>query len=279
MTLFTLLIVMAFERVVVKAKSLQLATIAQRYFSYIERLIHKKEAQEPKTARSEMTTALIVAGLPTATVWILAAYLPSAFVFFLHLLILWICIGCSSARKSYKGYLQAANRQDYEACSLYSQQFGNEDGDLSQVGRQLVFINYTHYASIIIVFVILGLPGLVFYVLCRQWHLLQTCEGLSKQYTQKLMFILDWLPSRISTVGFLLVGHFSRALPVWLSTFRNSELSAFEVLEKVSKASEDSPSIEHAELQEPLQMVKLVKRNIIFLLMLVSAMTLVGLIS
>jgi AmpE protein len=192
---------------------------------------------------------------------------------------------------------------------LHSAQFGNECDDLADVGTQLVFINYRHYASIIIFLVILGLPGIVFYSLCKEWCLFKKSGVLANDATlsanetelnitddvkdetmsesmidlvnetEKVMFVVDWLPARITAFGFLLVGHFSRGLPVWLNTLADANLSAYEVLAKVAKASEDFSTSENPQLDEPLQMVKLVKRNIIFLLMAVSVMTLVGVVS
>jgi AmpE protein len=327
LTLFTLLIVMALERVVVKSKTFHITTLAQHYFSFITRLLQKKNIQQPKYQLGVIATMLLVAGFPSLVVWMLVVYLPAILVFFLYLILLWVCLGCPVTRQTYKRYLQAANKENFEACSLYSEQFGNKGGDLSNVGKQLVLVNYRQYASVIIFFVLLGLPGMVFYSLCKEWYFLQTSkihnddahnsqnaqcnidyseailepqsdnghitqhsvnepasERLNEHHdgandTQKVLFILDWMPARVTAFGFLLVGHFSRGLPVWLETFANVKLNAYDVLAKVAKASEDLPTSENPHLQEPLQMVKLVKRNIIFFLMVISVMTLVGVVS
>ncbi|MFT6269254.1 MAG: AmpE protein [Alphaproteobacteria bacterium] len=322
---------MALERVVVKSKSFHITTLAQKYFSFIAQFLPTSKTGESENQYNGIVTTVLVAGLPSLGVWVLVAYMPAILVFFLYLLLLWVCLGCPVTRQTYKRYLQAANREDFEACSLYSEQFGNKGGDLSNVGKQLVLVNYRHYASVIIFFVILGLPGMVFYSLCKEWYFLQvnktatqdletsqnvdsnngasdialegennsndpkkeavaeqlinSTDQVPNEYAastndiQKVMFILDWLPSRITAFGFLLVGHFSRGLPVWLETFANVNLNAYDVLAKVAKASEDLSSLENPQLQEPLQMVKLVKRNIIFFLMVISVMTLVGVVS
>lgn len=294
---------MAFERVVAKTKAWHITTLAQQYFSKVAPLVTKQEEKLSDNANAGIFIMLLVAGLPTIGIWILISYLPGIFVFALYLLLLWVCLGCPVTRQTYKRYLQAANREDFEACSLYSEKLGNQGGDLSNVGKQLVLVNYRQYASVIIFFVLLGLPGIVFYSLCKEWYFMRKEQAQTQtdivepsdddsnsisQHSdeesvaiseEKVMFVLDWLPSRITAFGFLLVGHFSKGLPIWLDTFLNPNISAYEVLAKVAKSCEEETRSENPQLQEPLQMVKLVKRNIIFLLMAVSVMTLAGLIS
>jgi AmpE protein len=307
---------MSLERVVEKTKAFHITSWANKYFAIISPLIAKQNSRHKSAPNSsaqskephlsdkkspQVLTMVVVAGIPAIGFWVLVTYLPGILVFLLYLITLWLCLGCPVTRKTYKRYLQAANREDFEACSLYSEQFGNTGGDLSNVGKQLVLVNYRQYASVIIFFVLLGLPGLVFYSLCKEWYLLQinkhsklvsetyqdevneTSEVVRKddEFTgaeETVMFVLDWLPSRITAFGFLLVGHFSRALPIWLDTVLNVRINAYDVLAKVAKASEEPLAAENIELQEPLQMVRLVKRNIIFLLMVISVMTMVGVV-
>ena len=298
---------MALERVVAKTKALHIATLAKQYFSMIRRVIYKQKVNLSNTANASAIIMVIVAAIPAVGIWILIAFLPGIFVFLLGLLLLWICLGCPVTRQTYKQYLQAANRGDFEACSLYSEKLGNKGGDLSNVGMQLVLVNYRQYTSVIIVFVLFGLPGMVFYSLCKEWCSRMKEEANTEMHAQgevvdpsdednsnviqqrdenettetneeKVMFILDWLPSRITAFGFLLVGHFSQGLPTWLNTFMNPATSAYDVLTNVAKSSEELAPCENSALQEPLLMVRLVKRNTIFLLMVVSVMTLAGLV-
>lgn len=310
MTLFTLLIVMALERVVVKSKAFHITALAKQYFAFIHPFLPKQETNDSSASNSNTLVMIVVCALPAIAVWLLVYYLPGLLVFILYIAVLWACLGCPMTRQTYKRYLQAANREDFEACSLYSEQFGNKGGDLSNVGKQLVFVNYRHYASVIIFFVLFGLTGMVFYSLCKEWYFNKVDERAedavqaselkqrvvkqsdedevdqsiehestpSLHAQEQVLLILDWLPVRITAFGFLLVGHFSKGLPVWLETLADAKLNAYDVLAKVAKASEDILPCENPELQEPLQMVKLVKRNVIFLLMVISVMTLTGII-
>ena len=298
MTLFTLLIVMAFERVTTKTKELHMATWLQTYFARLEKY-------DLLTTSSNTAQTILSAGALAFIVWALETYSHNLVSLVLHIVLLWACLGCPVTRKTYKRYLQAANRKDFQACSLYSINFGNEGGELSNVGKQLVLVNYRQYASVIIFYVALGLPGMVFYCVIKELLAHRMKEQANREEAnnaevdsdkkedqsnvvlpnmvniksaQNVLSILDWLPARVTAFGFLLVGHFSKGLPIWLEGLFNPKISAYSLLAKVAKASEEVTVFENPHLEEPLQLVKLVKRNIVFLLMLVSLMTLVGLL-
>jgi AmpE protein len=228
--------------------------------------------------------------------------------------------------------LQAAHREDFQACALHSMSFGNEGGELSNVGKQLVLVNYRQYAAVIIFFILLGAHGVIFYSLVKEWALHLKRERVDQsastsidaeqanaessaqehsnseqanseqqnadeQYIEdssaqaevspikpaesdvnRLLFIIDWLPVRITAFGFLVVGHFTHAMSAWFDILLNPNISTYDALAKVSKAAEDVSNCD-SHLHEPLQLVRLVKRNIIFLLMAVSLLTMVGLVA
>lgn len=264
--------------------------MAQQYFDFLKnrRLINDKFT---------VLTILIVALVPSAISYFALSWLPSLFAFLLHLLVLWVCLGCPVTRHTYKRYLQAAQREDFQACALHSMTFGNEGGELSAVGKQLVLVNYRQYASVIIFFVFLGLPGLIFYSVIKEWvafeirnhkpadtieptqaNEAEVSNAQIDSISSQILFLLDFIPVRITAFGFLVVGHFSKALPVWFDILVNPKVSAYDALGRVSKAAEDVNEVD-AHLNEPLQLVKLVKRNIVFMLMAVSLMTMVGLVA
>jgi AmpE protein len=299
-TLFSLLIVMALERVTSKSKQFHIANIAQSYFSI---LLNKGWVSK----KADMAAALLLALVPTLIALVLVNALPMLIVFLVNLIVLWICLGCPVTRQTYKRYLQAANQEDFQACALHSMSFGNEGGDLNNVGKQLVLVNYRQYASVIIFFVVLGVPGVVFYSLIKEWVLYQARETSSELDTDtqcsmdasariddiepevvkdnnsesaasKILFILDWIPVRVTAFGFLIVGHFTNALSAWFEIVFHPTISTYDALAKVSKAAEDVGDCD-SHLNEPLQLVKLVKRNVVFILMAVSVLTLIGLVA
>lgn len=291
MTLFTLLIIMALERVSNKSKEFHITSIAGRYFGLLASK-SKIDVNNPN-----IVGIIIIAGIPALIMWILVANLPGLLVFILYLLSLWVCLGCPVTRKTFKRYLQSANREDFEACSLHSISFGNVGGELSNVGKQLILVNYRQYASVILFFIFLGLPGMVFYSLIKELKSRQIIEELKniendpisseqqesvkhpKNTLDEALFILDWIPARLTAFGYLIVGHFSNGLVAWMDAIFDVNLPIYELLAKVAKASEEHKETQNTYLTEPLQMVKLAKRNIIFILMGLSIGTLVGVVA
>jgi len=161
-TLFTLLLVMALERVTEKSSSFHISALAPKYFDV---LLDKKWVSQSSSA----TALILMALIPALFALILISWLPALLVFILYVLVLWICLGCPETRQSYKRYLQAAHNEDLQACSLHSLSFGNKSEELSQVAKHLVMINYRQYAAVIIFFVFFGAPCLIFYSLVKGW--------------------------------------------------------------------------------------------------------------
>ena len=290
MSLISLLIVMGLERLMRKSPAWHIHAIAGRYFTILQK-------RDLFTTQTSMFGFLLIAVIPGLILWLLLAVSQSALLLFLsQLLVLWVCLGCPLTRKRYKQYLQAADRQDFEACSLHSMGFGNKNGDLAAVPDQLVYINYRQYAAVVIFFILLGAPGVLIYSLAKelQTHLhksaLCDASGLSEDaeishdcvlegqqlIIDRIMHGLDWLPVRITGLGFLIVGHFTRALGVWLPALLDFSTPAKEVLVKVAKASEDTPVNTQDCSSEPAILVRLVKRNILFMLVALSLLTVVG---
>ena len=158
MTLFSLLIIMALERVTNKSKHWHIATWCENYFSFLDK---RKWVSDPLSAN--LLTVLVVAGFPALIVLVLMQSVPLLIAFAINLTLLWVCLGCPVTRTTYKNYLQSANREDFVACALHSENFGNHGGDLDNVGKQLVLVNYRQYVGIVIFFVLTGIAGLIFY--------------------------------------------------------------------------------------------------------------------
>jgi AmpE protein len=205
-------------------------------------------------------------------------------------------LGCPITRKNYKNYLQAAVRTDFEACSLHSISFGNEGGDLDKVGQQLVFINYRQYAAVIVAFVLLGVPGVIIYSIAKELqlytHKMRLCENNPQAVDEEvmgestnenaaliidqIMHVIDWLPVRLTAFGFMVVGHFSRALTFWLPALVDTKSSTKTILTNVAIAAEEVEADQKNCIDEPCILVRLVKRNVLFMLVVVSILTMVG---
>lgn len=268
MTLISLLLVMALERISSKDPKWHIYALGKKYTQIFKLRGLLKESSSP-------IAALLVVSIPAlscAAIILLADSLLVSLV--LQIAVLWVCLGCPMTRLRYKQYLQAANQSDFEACSLHSMKFGNTDGDLDKVADQLVFINYRQYAAIIIYFILLGAPGVIFYALLKEMQ--EFVFDKQKPAISKLLFVIDWVPVRVTAFGFLVVGHFSRATSIWITMLFDTSSSTKQVLASVSAAAEDTDAGIDDCVTKPCTMVRLVKRNISFMLVVLAVLTMTG---
>jgi AmpE protein len=99
----------------------------------------------------------------------------------------------------------------------------------------------------------------------------------SKNY-HDILFFLDWLPVRITTFGYMFVGHFSKALPIWLESFFDAKKPIHKILSDVAQKSEDILVDKNDCTEEPCLLVRLSKRNVLLLLASIAALTLFGVV-
>jgi AmpE protein len=191
--------------------------------------------------------------------------------------ILMLCVGCPAVRATYKCFLQAANRGDIEACSLYAGQIGTSEEGMESFGGNLVWQNYLHYAAVILWFTALGASGALLYVLTREvTKFFEVNHHPAGTAAKKLMHVLDWVPVRVTALGFLLVGHFSRAFPAWLGYLLDPKIEAKTLLLTVAKQAEEIEQDENDCTEEPCTLVRLAKRNVMFIVVAIALLTLSG---
>lgn len=94
-----------------------------------------------------------------------------------------------------------------------------------------------------------------------------------------VLFWVDWLPVRIASFGYMFVGHFSKAMPVWLESLFDNKKPTHQVLIAVAESSEDILVNKDDCTEEPCLLVRLAKRNVLFVFAVISILTLVGLIN
>lgn len=271
MTLISLLLVLALERSTRKTRYWQSEFYLGQYFQFLHsRRWLNEQSNLIGIGLIVILPALVLGGL----VYSLDAFLVE---FLLNTAVLMVCIGCPKFRDSYRGYLQAASRGDTEATHLYAEQLGYPCDSQNSFGQCLVWINYRHYMAVSLWFVALGGAGAVFYVLTRAMlgHLSEQPSALHSQW-QKIMQAVDWIPVRLASLGLLVVGHFSRALPVWLGFAFDLSAPARRLVTDVAKAAEYVEDDKVTCTEEPCTMVRLVKRNVMLLLVVVAVLTLSG---
>ncbi|WP_299083242.1 beta-lactamase regulator AmpE [uncultured Paraglaciecola sp.] len=271
MTLISLLLVLLVERVTTKSQYWQAGFYADKYLQGIV-----SRGGFTSTSKSWILALVIIAPV-VLTYLVVQEFTGGLIELVVSTAILMVCVGCPAIRATYKCFLKAANRGDLQACSLYEDEIsGNDKGEIS-FGLSLVWQNYRHYTAVILWFAVAGAAGAMLYTLVREMtaRLSDENEQISQQL-KGLLNILDWIPVRITALGFLLVGHFSRAFPTWLAYLPDPTVEAKTLLLDVSKQAEEIEPDENDCTEEPCTLVKLAKRNVMFLLVIIALLTLTG---
>ena len=295
MMLMSLLLVLSLERLITKTPNWHIEKYAARYRAFLQDkgLIKFQEDNEGKSKKASSTALYCYLLLPALLLGAMEYWVFGAFLTFIEQsILLFICIGCPALRATYRCFLNAAERGDLQACSMYTDQLGHcasrsdSDGTAGtegkSFGQHLTWLNYQHYAAVMLWFIAFGAPGALFYclsrstteALCEASHSLKGAAG-------RLMFALDYIPVRVTAFGMLMMGHFSRALPEWIKYALHFRAPSYDVLTDISSKAEVLTAEERQEQAknaalEPRVLVKLAKRNVIFLLVITSALTVLG---
>ena len=295
--------------------SLLIALTAERYFSakiwqfnfYYQHYLHFfSKAFTAKQSTAANTTFIL---LPVITTYLLLEIIDNTVLqLLLSTMILIVCFGCITTRNNYKSYLYSAFRGEETTAEMHHQQLLS-DKNLPDMGfgQALIWLNYRYYIAIMLYFIVFGATGAVFYRLLTTVieHKKAKCiasdaeaqtTSVDKseaehegnvvpnimngcQSHHDVLFWLDWLPVRIASFGYMFVGHFSRAMPVWLESLFDSQKATHQVLIDIAEQSEDIMVNENDCTAEPCLLVRLAKRNVLLVLAVISILTLSDLLN
>lgn len=279
MALFSILIVLLLERTL---------HLSQRWqFEYWFNKFSQKMASvfEPSALVFQLLVLIIPALLTYALVTLASGLLFGVVSLLLWVLIPLLCVGCLHYRELYKKYLLSVCHQDVQG----SYHVGAELADLpelaiedqamlgAKVGRLLTWINYRFYCSIVLLMMIGGPVAVVFYASVRQVEILSSRHLLPRiPLIEKLLFLLDWIPARIVALGYVLVGNFSHAIPIWLRLVLQPKISAYDLVTNVAMAAEQishTSPVSGVCMKSTVGLVDLAKRNLMLLLAAISLST------
>ena len=280
MILVSIIIALIFERLGARSNYWQISYYANGYLNRSNGLLVKTGLLGSKVG------FLIWLALPIFAV--AGVYFLSDFVLWhlgINVVILLVCFGCAKQRALYKAYLNALTRDDTTAAYLYAQQIGqkhtaNEENN-ETLGQTLAWVNFRFYCAVIFWFVVLGAPGAVLYALVRTLADLVREDHkviFAKRFKliHKLLFWLDWLPARITSFGYLVIGNFNKGTSCWLRYVLNFKSPNREVITCTALAAEQVEKRYYGCTYEATCMIKLVKRNVLFYLVLIALLTLFG---
>ena len=304
MSLLSLLIALAAERT--------LSGKAWR-FNYYYQLYQQFFSKNFTAIQGKAVSAMFILLPVLVTVLLLELMNNDLLQLILSTLILIVCFGCVTTRKSYKQYLQSAFRGEETTTEMHHQQLLT-DKNLPPLGfgQALIWLNYRYYIAIIFYFMVFGAAGAVFYRLLTTvieqqntkdtGSAIQDCTEATQQENSVIideehdsqntpdlhsgckshhdvLFWLDWLPVRIASFGYMFVGHFSKAMPTWLESIFDSRKPTHQVLIDVAEKSEDIMVNSGDCTAEPCLLVRLAKRNVLLILAVISVLTLAGFIA
>lgn len=270
MTLISLLLVLLVERVTTKSRYWQAEFYVAKYLTQIE-------SGNWLNSSSKSWVLLLIISVPVILAYILVQEFTGGLLeLVFSTAILMVCVGCPHIRATYKCFLQAASRGDMQACDMYQAQLCDDEPNVT-FGQNLVWQNYRHYTAVILWFAAFGAAGAILYVLVRELESkLSQQESPASVQIKRILNLIDWIPVRITSFGFLVIGHFSRAFPTWLGYLPDPATSAKTVLLDVSKKAEEIEPDDKNCTQEPCTLVRLAKRNVMFLLVVIAILTLSG---
>lgn len=281
MTLFTLLLVLAWERLFKLGEHWQLDHRLEAVFRHLS---------SPSLLQTLFLT-LCCMGVSAVLLW-----LAGGLLFGLILLLLWVviglmCIGAGSVRQHYRRYLQAAGSGEAGASQEMASELAlihglpvgaGEQERLKELQNALLWINFRFYLAPLFWFTVAGSYGPVAvagYAFLRAWQTWlarhHTPLARAQSGVDSLLHWLDWIPVRLAGVAYALLGHGEKALPAWfasLGDYRNSQYWVLTQLAQFSLARE--PHIDPVET--PKAAVALAKKVTLTLVVVVALLTIYG---
>jgi len=279
MSLISLLIALASQKLL-SSSLWQFSTFYSRYLKTLSNIAIFK------TPFKKLSTAIVAILTPVVIVHLFLNWIDDSLLYLVvSSLILIICFGGIKTRELYKNYLLAAFRGEMTTCDMHHKQL-QQDKNLPAMGfgQMLIWLNYRYFIAIMFFFITFGAAGALFYRLLVTLSEKSGTEDEAfsdpvKELVAKALFIIDWLPVRLVAFGYMLVGHFSKAMPAWLENIFEIDKPAYKVLSDVAQKSEDFMIDEEDCTAEPCLLVRLAKRTSLLCLALVALLILSGVIS
>ncbi|MFE8046915.1 beta-lactamase regulator AmpE [Brenneria goodwinii] len=281
MTLFTLLLVLAWERLFKQGERWQLDHRLEAVFRHLS----------PPSLWQTLFLTLCCMGAVAILLW-----LAEGLLFGLVLLLLWIviclmCIGAGSVRQHYRRYLQAAQNGESEASREMAAELAlihglpvgaGEQERLKELQNALLWINFRFYLAPLFWFTVAGPYGPVAvagyaFLRARQTWLARNHTPLARAQSgiDSLLHWLDWIPVRLAGVAYALLGHGEKALPAWFASLGDYRSSQYWVLTQLAQYSlAREPHIDPVET--PRAAVALAKKVTLVLVVAVALLTIYG---
>jgi len=169
-----------------------------------------------------------------------------------HLLVLIYSLGRGDAKAALGPLRDAWHRGDKQAAlHVADRDLGMQADDapslLVKVQGYLLWHAYQSFFAVIFWYFLLGPGAALAYrllVLCSEY----SGQPALKARAEQLRHIMDWLPVRVLTLSFTLVGNFVAVMRVMLHELLNWRISAALLVTRVGRAADDIPEQEDSQL-------------------------------
>lgn len=297
MVIFSLLIAILIDRITRMRGHWQLRPIAQSW----HQLLHRRTQQYAWAQQPVVAPLLWIA--PAILLALLVHLQGSALLMFIiNVLVLLISLGCAPQRDIVRQYLSKAHSEDEAQCTGLQAQLNGVHPELSEhtVGAHIIWLNFRYYFAVAFWFIILGAAGALAYALIREYVVNRYADSVAQPGEPaadlaapeettvdneqtglfgRILYVIEWPAARVAGFAYLLVGHFSRALPVWLGGLGDVELPHSHYLAKIAGRAEDGCENATELSEEPCAMLTLAKRSMVLLLAATALATLLGWLS
>lgn len=278
MTLFTLLLVLACERLCKQGEHWQL----DHYLAAAFKCLH----------RFSLLRTLLLTLLWVAIIWSLL-WLVKGMLFGVIALLLWIaigvlCIGSGSKRKHYRAYLNAAGQGDADACTQMAEELAlvhglptvcSREDQLCELQNALLWINYRYYLAPLFWLVACGPVALAGYAFLRAYQTWLVQRGSPLQRSQAgiefVLHWLDWVPVRLAGIAYVLMGHGEKAMPAWFASLGDLHSSPYQVLTRLAQFSL-ARDPQNDPLKTPVAAVALASKVTVIIVVIVALLTIYG---
>ncbi|MGV7960542.1 beta-lactamase regulator AmpE [Photorhabdus tasmaniensis] len=281
MTLFILLLVLAWERVFKMGEHWQLDHRLEPFF------INMKSF----SLRKSLLMTLIVMLLTWLLVEMLDDLIFGIFELILWVLICLLCIGAGRLRHDYREYFRIVHQGDRAQLREHLVRLAiihglpsdaSKENKLRELQNALLWINFRYYLAPIFWLIVAGQLGPV---ALMGYSFLRAYQGWLAQYgtplqraqsgVDSLLNWLDWLPARLAGIAYALLGHGERALPAWVASLSDLRTSQYKVLCQLAQFSlSREPHLD--AIQTPVAAVTLAKKVTFSLMVVVAFLTIYG---
>lgn len=303
MVIFSLLIAILIDRATRNRAHWQLKPIAASWHRLLYKYTHQYDW-------AQLAGVALLLWIAPALLLGLLVYLQGGAMLMLivNVAVLLIALGCAPQREILRRYLSQAQSENQSECIALQAQLNALHPELSghRVGAHIVWLNFRYYFAVSFWFIIFGAAGALAYALLREYVVnqftLQTSTQVAEQdepeqvgdvkpdphhpkreaqaqLFARILYVVEWPAARVAGFAYLLVGHFSRAMPVWLGGLGDVDKPHSQYLAQIAMCAEDSCDNAHEMIEEPCAMMTLAKRSMVLLFAATALATLLGWLS